>query len=331
MANMKKIAELANVSISTVSRVLSDKEYYVKDSTRERVLAAVVELGYTTNGFAKVLNGRQTNNIALLIPSIENEMFPPIIKGAEDFLRKKGYNIILCNIKDDLELERYYVNKLRKDFVDGFIVCSTLSGSDSIRELIRDGFPIVLVSRYYDENCNAVIVNNYQAAYDATKYLISTGNKKIAIVLGRKELNIYGQRFEGYKAALKDAGIEFDEQLIILETSGDSGLYQAITELLQKDSNIDAIFATNDHKAIITMKAISDLGLKIPKDISVLGFDNIKLSTMLNPPLSTVSQPFYEMGSLAAKKIYDIINKQGSEKPVVDVLNTEIIIRKSTK
>lgn len=118
--------------------------------------------------------------------------------------------------------------------------------------------------------------------------------------------------------------------MIINETSGDNGLYQGITELLKRDSQIDAIFATNDHKAIITMKAIHDLGLKIPDDISVLGFDNIKVSTMLNPPLSTVSQPFYEMGKLAATKIYNIINGQGPKEPVVDVLNTEIIIRKTT-
>ncbi len=331
MRNMKKVAELAGVSISTVSRVLSDKKYYVKQSTREKVMLAVEDVGYHTNDNAKRLNEKSTNNIGLFIPNIENEMFPPIIKGAEDFLRKKGYNVILCNIDDDLEIEKYYVNKLRKNFVDGFIVCSMLNESDSIRELAREGFPLVLVARYYNENCSAVIVDNYQAAYDATNYLLSTGNKKIAIVLGRAELNIYKQRFEGYKAAIMKAGMDFDENLIILETSGDSGLYHAITELLKKEDNIDAIFATNDHKAIITMKAITDLGLKIPEDISVLGFDNIKISTMLNPPLSTVSQPFYEMGRLAAKKVYNIINNQGSAEPVVDVLNTEIIIRKSTK
>lgn len=331
MTNMKKVAELADVSISTVSRVLSHKEYYVKESTRDRVMEAVKKANYLPKSTNKTLNDEARHTIGLLVPNIENEMFPPIIKGAEGFLRKKGYNIILCNIGDDLAIEEYYINKLRKNIVDGFIICSMLSNSESIRELIRDGFPVVLVSRYYGEKCNAVIIDNYKAGYDATNYLLRTGKRKIAVVLGRKEVNVYEQRLEGYKMAIKEAKIEYDEDLIIHETSGDSGLYQSITELLKRDSTIDAIFATNDHKAIVTLKVINDLGIRVPEDISVLGFDNIKLSTMLNPSLSTVSQPFYEMGKLAARKLYNVINEEDFVEPRVDVLNTEIIIRKSTK
>lgn len=206
-----------------------------------------------------------------------------------------------------------------------------LNESESVRELIREEFPTVLVSRYYGEKCNAVIIDNYQAGYDATNYLLGTGKKRIAVVLGRKEVNVYEQRLEGYKSALEDAGIEYDANIIIHETSGDNGIYQGITGLLKKDSTIDAIFATNDHKAIITLKAINDLGIKVPEDISVLGFDNIKLSTMLNPPLSTVSQPFYEMGILAARKLYNLMTSEDIARPIVDVLETEIVIRKSTK
>lgn len=328
---MKMVAELAGVSISTVSRVLSDGEHYVKESTRKKVMDAVEELRYAPGVVARRAKGGRANNIGFFIPSIENEMFPPMIRGAEDFLRKKGYNVILCNIDDDLEVEKYYVNKLRDNYVDGFIVCSMLAGSDSIRQLHEEGFPVVLVSRYYGEKMHSVIIDNHQAAYDATNYLTRTGHKHIAIVLGRGDLNIYGQRFEGYKDALKNAGIEFDEQLVIHENSGDNGLYQGVTELLKSNTKIDAIFATNDHKAIITMKAVNDLGLKMPDDISVLGFDNIKISTMLNPALSTVSQPFYEMGKLAAKKVFNLINEDGVVDPVIDVLDTEVIIRKSTK
>lgn len=331
MTNIKTVAEHAGVSISTVSRVLSDKEFYIKEETREKVLAAVNELGYSPNVLAKGLKGGLSNNIALLIPNIENEMFPPIIKGVEDFVRRKGYNVILCNIDEDVEIEKYYINKLKQNLVDGFIVCSMLKNSDHIRQLHNEDCPVVIVSRYYGDNINAVIIDNYQAAYDATNYLIRTGNKRIGIILGHTELSIYGQRLEGYKDAIKNAGIEYDEQLVIYETSGDNGLYQAITELLRKGVKIDALFATSDPKAIVTMKAIIDFGLKIPEDISVLGFDNIKISTLLNPPLSTVSQPFYEMGKLAAKKIINMINGNGPAEPVIDVLNTEIIIRKSTK
>ncbi len=331
MSNIKDVAERAGVSPSTVSRVLSDTQYYIKKETREKVLKAVQELNYTPNVLAKGLKGGRSNNIGLLIPNIQNEMFPPIIRGVEDFVRKRGYNIILCDIDDDIEIEKYYVNKLSQNIVDGFIVCSMLKDSDSIRQLHKDGFPVVLVSRYYGEKMNSVIINNYQAGYDATNYLIRTGNKKIAIVVGRPELNVYGQRLQGYKDAIQNAGLELDENLIIYETSGDNGLYQAMMELLKKEDRIDAVFATSDPKAIVVMKAIMDNGLKIPDDISVLGFDNIAVSTLLNPPLSTVSQPFYQMGSLAAKKLLNIINGHGPAEPVIDILDTEIIIRKTTK
>ncbi len=331
MTNIKMVAEQAGVSISTVSRVLSDKQYYVNDQTKENVLKAVRELNYTPNLHAKSLKGGRTNNIALIVPSIDNEMFPPIVRGVEEIARKKDFTVILCNTDEDSQIEKYYINKLSKNLVDGFIICSMLKESDHIRQLEKDGFPVVLVSRYYGDAINSVVIDNYQAAYDATMYLVKTGHKRIAIAVGRLELSLYEKRLEGYKTAICDSGLEYDEQLVIKEISGNNGFYQAVQELLRKKINIDAIFATSDPKAIVVMKAINDFGLKIPEDISVMGFDNIKISSMLNPPLSTVSQPLHEMGILAAQKLINIINGNRPSEPVTDILNTEIIIRKTTR
>ncbi len=331
MINIKMVAEKAGVSASTVSRVLGSKQAYVAKETREKVLEAVQELQYTPNMHAKGLRGGRTNSIALLIPDIENEMFPPIIKGIETYARKNGYNLMLSCTNEDIDIEKNFINKMSQGAVDGFVVCSMTQNSDHVRQLQRDGIPVVLVARYYGDKINAVVIDNFHAGYDATNYLINSGNKRIAIVVGRTDLSLYRERYEGYKAALKNADIIYDDRLVIHETSGANGLYKAIMNVLKSEDRPDAIFATNDHKAIISMQAVNDVGLRIPEDISVLGFDNIKISKLLNPPLSTVSQPLYDMGSLAAKKLINIINGNGPVEPVVDVFDTEIIVRKTTK
>lgn len=132
-----------------------------------------------------------TNTIALMVPSIKNEIFPIVARGVEDTARKNGFTVILCNTDDDMEIEKDYINKLRTRWIDGFIVCSMLPNSDHIRQLQADGFPVVLAARYYDDSIDAVVIDNYRTAYDAVCCLIKTGHKPIAIVMGRRELSIY--------------------------------------------------------------------------------------------------------------------------------------------
>jgi len=334
MTNIKKVAERAGVSASTVSRVIAGKTY-VKEETRQRVLKAVEELSYSPNILAKSLKMRRTNTIALMVPSIQNLMFPIITRGVEDTARKHGYTVVLCNTDENIEVEKEYIKKLQNRWIDGFIVCSMLPNSNHIRNLKEEGFPVVLTSRYYGDSIDAVIIDNYKAAYDAVSYLIKTGHRKIAIALGRMELSLYQKRFEGYKDALKDNGIPLDERLIMNETYNTNSFYFLTLNLLNSGIMPDAIFATSDPKAIVVVRAIKDRGLRIPDDISVMGFDNIEMSALIDPPLTTVSQPFYDMGALAAKKLIDLIayKDKCSEppEPIVDVLNTELIIRKSTR
>ncbi|NLW55233.1 MAG: LacI family transcriptional regulator [Firmicutes bacterium] len=333
MTTLKKVAEYAGVSTSTVSRVIAGKPY-VKEETRQRVLKAVQELSYSPNILAKSLKVGRTNTIALMVPSIQNQMFPIVTRGVEDTARKHGYTVILCNTDENIEVEKEYIRKLQNRWIDGFIVCSMLPDSDHIRKLKADGFPVVLTSRYYGDSIDAVIIDNYRAAYEAVSYLIITGHKKIAIALGRRQLSLYQQRLEGYLDALKDHGLPIDERLIMNETNGTNSFYELTQKLLDGPVIPDAIFATSDPKAIVVVRAIKDRGFRIPEDISVLGIDNIEMSAFMEPPLTTVSQPLYEMGALAAKKLIDLIDhKNKSEEPpapVVDVLETELIIRKST-
>lgn len=333
MTNLKDVAEYAGVSVSTVSRVLSEKSY-VNELTRKRVMEAVRLLDYSPNTLAKSLKMGRTNTIALMVPSIHNLIFAPITRGVEDTARKNDFTVILCNTDEDMEVEKEYINKLRTRWVDGIIVASMMPGSDHIRRLRDENFPIVLTCRSYDDSIDAVVVDNIKGAYEATNYLIRTGHRKIAFAMGRPELPLYSSRLEGYRRALEDHGIPYDEKLVLHETNGTSSFYNLTRNMLASGVKPDAIFASSDPKAIFVIRAIMDSGLSVPGDISVMGFDNIEISSVIEPPLSTVSQPLYEIGVLAAKKLFRQIlykEKHGKlESPMVDVLGTDLIIRKST-
>lgn len=330
MANLKDVAKHAGVSSSTVSRVLSGNNY-VNEKTKTKVLEAVELLNYQPNELAKGLKMGRTNTIALMVPSIENQIFPVITRGVEDTARKMGFTVILCNTDEDMEVEKQYIDKLKTRWIDGLIVSSMLPNSQHIRKLQKDNFPVVLTCRYYDDSISAVVIDNYRAAYDAVNYLIKTGHRNIAIALGRKELNIYEKRFEGYVNALKDHGMELDPELIVEETNGTKSFYYLTQALFSSGKKVDAIFATSDPKAIVIMRSLQDLGLKIPQDVSVIGFDNIEMSSLVEPPLSTVSQPLYDIGALSAKKLINMIVGKSSMNPTIDILSTDLIIRKSTR
>ena len=334
MVSLKDVAEYAGVSASTVSRVLSNKPV-VNEKTRERVMDAVRLLDYKPNELAQSLKSGRSNTIALMLPSIQNLIFPTIARGVEDAARKAGYTVILCNTDEDVEVEKSYINKLRTRFIDGFIVASMMPSSEHIRDLWREGFPVVLTSRIYDDTIDAVGIDNELVAFEATRYLIRGGHTRIAFAMGREEIPLYKDRYKGYCRGLKSAGIPYDEQLVVHETNGTASFYYLFQGLLKKGVRPDAVLASSDLKAFVIMRALHDMGLAIPEDISVMGIDNIDISSQIEPPLSTVSQPLYEIGTLAANKlIRQIHHKETTGKlapPQVDILKTDLIIRKSTR
>ncbi len=334
MVGLKDVAEYAGVSASTVSRVLAGKSY-VNDNTRKEVWEAIKALDYRPNALAQSLKNGISNTIALMIPSIQNLMFPDIVRGVEDAARKAGYTVVLCNTDEDIAVEEKYIDTLRTHLIGGFIVASMTPDSKHILRLRDEGVPLVLTSRSYDMETDAVIIDNEQAGFDATSYLLRTGHRRIALALGRTKLPIYADRLEGYKRALAQAGIPFDESLVMRESNGMSSFYALVRKLLRSGPRPDAIFATSDPKAFVVMRALYDEGLRIPEDISVIGLDNVEMSALVEPPLTTVSQPLYEMGKLAAQKLFAQIRYKEEHNCLppaqVDVMRTELILRKSTR
>jgi LacI family transcriptional regulator len=307
----------------------------VNENTKIRVMDAVRFLDYKPNELAKSLKLGRSNTIALMVPSIQNMIFPAITRGVEDTAKKAGYTVILCNTDEDVEEEKRYITRLRTRFIDGFIVASMLPGSDHIRKLWREGFPVVLTCRIYDDSIDAVGIDNETAAMEATQYLIRGGHKKIAFALGREEIPLYKDRFTGYRRALENAGLPYDEELVIRETIGTGSFYFLTQNLLKRGIRPDAVLASSDPKAFVVMRALHDAGLSIPGDVSVMGIDNVETSSQIEPPLSTVAQPLYEIGALAASKLIRQIQhkeKTGKLAPAqVDILKTDLIIRKSTR
>lgn len=333
MTSLKDVAKYTGLSTSTVSRALSNKGY-IKDHTRQKVLEAVRLLNYSPNIMAQCLKMGRSNTIALMIPSIQNMIYPDITRGVEDTARKNDFTVILCNTDENIEIEKSYINTLRPRLIDGFIIASMMPHSIHIRQLRKENFPLVLALRAYDDKIDAVVIDNKQAAYKAVKYLIERGYRKIAIALGNTELTLYSERYRGYRDALEEGDIPFDEKLVIRERYNINSFYHLTKTMLENGIRPDVIFATTDARAIVIMRAIYDSGHTIPGDISVLGFDNVAIAALVEPPLSTVSQPLYEIGVLAAEKlIYQIRFKEKYgflEGPIIDVVETNLLIRQST-
>nr|PZN10300.1 MAG: LacI family transcriptional regulator [Caldicoprobacter oshimai] len=330
MATIKDVAKRAGVSPSTVSRALSGKVPVDKE-TRERVMEAVRALNYKPNILAKGLKEGRTNTVGLIVPNICNPVFPAVARGVEDVAREHGFTVILCNTDEDIEAEKDYVEKLQKRWVDGFIFATAREESQHIFELKEKGFPVVLVVRHMDQAVDAVVIDNYKSSFEAVKYLINTGHRRICIINGDTSLTLYKERFEGYRHALQAAGLPIMPELVLDVAGRDDNGYGAVTAMLKKGILPDAVFATSDPRAIGAIRAIKDCGLSVPGDISVVGFDDLDISAFLDPPLTTVSQPLYEMGARAARRLIDMINGEKSGQPKVELVEANLVIRKSVK
>lgn len=328
MVTIKDVAKKAGVSISTVSRALSGK-VLVSEETKSKVLQAVVELDYRPNAIAQVLKLGKSKTVGLLVPNFHSLVFPAAITGITEVLSKYGYLLVLCNTDENLMLEKKYVENLRLRLVDGLIFSTATNESKHILELKAEGFPVVLLLRHLSEKVDAIIADNYQGAYDGCKLLIERGFRKIAFINGSLKLELYRQRFEGFKMAMSDGKVELDESMIFHDIDGLEDGYHTVINMLRRKQHPDAIFATSDPKALGTIKAVRELGLDVPADISVLGFDGIEITGFVDPPLSTMSQPFYELGKKSAERLVELMNTKRKVRTVVEKMPVSLLLRGS--
>lgn len=329
---IKHIAQEAGVSTATVSKVLNKKDAHISAATVDRIMKIVKEYNYIPNGLASSMVTKKTKTLGLLIPDITNPFFPEIARGVEDKASEENYSVIFCNTDDDLVKEEKCLSMLIEKMVDAIIIVPSAERTKDFKCLKNISIPIVFVDRdlEIDYFTAKVLVDNYEGSYNAVTYLIEKGYKKIAFLTGPSSTKTSQQRLEGYKKALEDGQITYDETYILEGTFKREWGKEGIQQLIKQQIDFDAVYCGDDIIAIGAMKALKDKGYRIPEDIGIMGYDNIYISELVEPSLSTVRQPNYHMGSEAVSIALDAIDNKNTQCEVT-ILKTELIIRKSTK
>ena len=331
MANMRDVAEKAGVSISTVSHVVNETRF-VSEETRNKVIAAMDALSYQPNRLARSLRrkDKRTHTLGLLIPDNMNPFFAEVSRGIEDASFAANYNVFLCNSDNHPEKELDYIEVLVGKQIDGIILVST-GTTDSLKLLKRRKIKVVVVDRQIGEtNYDSVMLDNDLGGYLATKYLIELGHERIGCITGPSSLTPSGNRVQAYRRALEEAHIPIDESLILQGDFRSQSGYLQMTKLLNLSTSPTAIFACNDMMAVGVIRAINEQNLKVPEDISVIGFDDIALTSYLTPKLTTIVQPSYEMGMVAAEILIERIQSPNAS-PINEVLLPSLAERESCR
>lgn len=331
--NIKIIAEKAGVSTATVSRVLSGYPG-VSEKTKKKVMKVTSQLNYEVDGIARSLRQKKTYKIGVIFENVLSQFYSTLAKSIEGVANKYGYSVILCNADDDPEKELKYLKVLRSSRVDGIIIAPTGKNSDYVNNLLQTNIKVVLVDRLIDGvDCDAVLVDNEKGAYIAVKYLVDNGYKKIALINGFIDRTTGRERLNGYIRALKESNISVNNNFIkIGDFKKRSGILLS-EELLKNQDKPEAIFAANLDLTLGTLLTVKKLGLKIPEDIAIIGFDDSDWAQILEPPLTVISQPVYDLGSTAAELLIKNIeeNDDSKREKLIITLNTKLIKRNSVK
>ncbi len=330
MAGMKEIAKIAGVSLGTVSNVLNGSTA-VREPLRKRVLEAVHALGYQPSQLARGLRLDKTNIIGMVIPDVTNPFFPAVVRGAEDVAFVNGYRLILCNTDNDHSKEIVHLNELRTFLPSGLIVIpSNFSDLTAQVESYRKaGTAVVCVDRLPKGwKGDSVTANNEGGAYDATAYVLRQGHTRLAMVMGPRHLTNAHDRRRGFLRALAEAEIAIGSEYIQEASFDQHGGFAKTMLLLRMIPRPTLIFAANDMIAFGALKAFREAGLRCPEDISLIGFDDLQFAEMTSPPLSSVAQSGFQMGTTAARILIDRV--RGDSGPARHVvLETALKIRDS--
>jgi LacI family transcriptional regulator len=327
------VARLAGVSRATVSYVINnrtDGNVRISEETRCRVLEAVEELGYRPNVLARSLRQGQTHTIGMIVPDNTNPFFAEVARGVEDTSFEQGYSVILCNSDSDLDKELLYTNVLAEKRVDGILFVAVGMSAERICVLQERRMPVVVVDRDLpDVAVDSVMTANERGGWLATRHLIELGHRRIGCIAGPSDVTPSAERVTGYRQALREAALPVEEGLIMRGDFQYESGYQAARQLLSMDDPPTAVFACNDLMAIGTISAAVELGRQVPADLSVVGFDDVPLASFANPALTTVVQPKYEIGVVAATMLLERM-QDPDRPPQRKMLDTELVVRQST-
>ncbi|MCF0069102.1 LacI family transcriptional regulator [Dyadobacter sp. CY261] len=329
---LKTIATKLGISISTVSRALKNHPD-IKETTRKAVYELAEQLDYEPNQLAFQLLNRRSNTIGVVVPKISYALYLQAIPGMAEVAERHGYQLLICQTDDSYEKEVRQIHSLLSSRTSGVVLSMSANTTnyDHLLKIQRKNVPLVLFNRDCEEiTCSKVLIDNHGAAYEATSVLIVQGRKKIAFFRGPKHLQISQKRFEGYSQALSDHGILLDQHIIKVADQEKESMIAAINELFDSGVHFDAILAYSDQIAQWALVLAKQRGIRIPQELAIIGFYNEPTNELLDPPLSSVSQPAYEMGVKAMELVFKELNSTRFAFERV-VLESSLVLRGSSE
>jgi LacI family transcriptional regulator len=331
MVTIKDIARELGLSVNTVSRALNGKPD-VHPETKKRIEEAARRLGYVPNNVARSLVAGRSHTIGLIVADVGNPFSSKIIRGVEETARMNGYSTILANANEQDEDERQAVQVMLSKRVDGMLIHPVQASSDHIAQLCEARFPFVLLNRYYDEiDACCVLNNNQRGAYLGVRHLIELGHRHIVHITGPLQISSVRERIAGYRQALSEATISASDQMIAHTRVDSQGGYAATRNLIESKVKFTAIFTYSDLIAVGALKALREAGLRVPNDISLVGYDDIEFADFLEAPLTTIRQPMYEIGRCGTQILLDILRDPSHQRATCkQVLEPQLVIRRSS-
>jgi LacI family transcriptional regulator len=328
------LAKELNISIATVSRALKD-DPAVTSKTKKKIIEHAEKRGYRSNYFASSLRKRKTHTIGVLMHELNSHFMVSVLSGIEKVLSETEYDIIIAHSGESGKKEVANANNLFHKRVDGLIASLAYDTPNlsHFNQFIEKNIPVIFFDRVEESGAGTkIIIDNYKAGYEATQHLIDEGCKRIVHVTGNLTRNVYNNRFEGYKAALKDNHIKFKENYLIVNDLQKKASTEAANAIARMKPMPDGLFITNDISAAICLQTFKELGIRVPEDIAVVGFNNDIVSTIVEPNLTTINYPGSSMGEVAARNLINHLNGNGDIKLTSSiVIKSELIKRDSSE
>lgn len=329
MPTIRDVAKLAGVSVATVSRVINDSAAVTKE-TRDAVMSCMDKLHYSPNSIARALTSKSTRTLGLIIPDVQNPFFSAIARAVADTAEQYGYTVFLCNSDGDADHEINYLRSLKTRYVDGLIIATRQVNLRETRGLKKSGIGMVFLDRAVEaDSAYSVKVDHYQGALLAVRHLLAVGCRKIAHISGPLFLNTAHERYKGYEFLMKQADA-FDPSLVLEGDFTVAKGFELTDRLMKSNPDVDGIFAANDLTAIGALKALLRLGKRVPAEVALIGYDGIEMARVMEPEISTIAQPIYEIGATAVHKLMAQINP-GRSRDFREQLEPQLICRASTQ
>lgn len=324
------VAAKAGVSPATVSRVLNDSNQVTAD-TRDKVLKAIEELGYYPNAAAKNLRSQRSMTIGIIVPDINSAYYAEIIKGIENMAYARKYKVIICDVENNKEKEQEYLSMLMNRTVDAFILTTPSLSNEEIIQIADKGYNLAIIGRYIEhDKIPCIFTDNVKFSREVMAHLVEQGHRDIAFLSGYADATDSYERLEGYLKALKDNQLPFRPEYVENGNFNETGGYEGAKRLLARNPQLTAIFTANDEMALGVYRACTELSIRIPDELAVVGVDNNRISKYLTPTLSTVNQPKYTMGAVIVEKLIDQMNANEFQDKRVFKVDSELLIRGSS-